>query len=136
MLNPKKEKPMPDTPIIDARMELGNEFWKANYMRLLKQVKPDSGAYLLNPDGTTRLVGFGKLKLQELYKLMDCRCVDVVRLPTPDNRELVMIIDDEGLLADEAEINPTASAITNCLYAGRGTPICGAVVIADDAQFA
>ena len=121
--------------IIDARPELSNDFWKANYLRLLKQVRPDTGAYLLKPDGTTRLIGFGKLKLNELYELMGCHCVDVVRLPTPDKRELVMIIDDEGLLADEAEINPTATAITNCLYAGRGTPIVGAVVLADDTQF-
>lgn len=121
--------------VIDASHDLSVDFWKSNYLRLLKQVRPDNGAYLLNPDGTTRLMGFGKLHLKDLYKAMDCHCVDVVRLPAGDGSQLVMIIDDNGLLSQEAEINPIATAITNCLYAGRGTPIVGAVVIADDTQF-
>lgn len=127
--------------VIDARVGIEQATWRANYLRLLKQVRPDNGAYLLNVDGSTRLVGFGKLKLDEVKKLIGCDLVDVVSLPVGPSdsnvatERLAMIVDDEGLYTNDVLINPMATAIYNCLCAGQGTPICGNVVIASDEQF-
>jgi len=122
--------------IIDARPELGTDFWMHNYIRLIELAKPTKNACLLRSNGTKSAMSSKKLKLPDLYDAMDCHCVDVVNLPAVGLRgPMVLIVDDNGLLSEGAEINPLATAIVNCLYGGKGNPIVGSVVIADAAQF-
>ena len=72
-------------------------------------------------------------KLAELYELLDCRTVDVVRL----SDELILIIDDEGKFRTPCYLNLLA---TYLLYqyqpAARGVDsIVGRAMLCHDKQF-
>ena len=76
-------------------------------------------------------------KLAELYQLLDCQNVDVVRL----TKELILIIDDEGKFRHPAYLNLLA---TYLWYQHQGTlwaeargqdSIVGRAVLCHDNQF-
>lgn len=46
-------------------------------------------------------------KLEELYALLDCRCIDTIALSDGQ----VMIIDDEGKFKEEHDVNVTATLL-------------------------
>ena len=72
-------------------------------------------------------------KLAELYQLLDCQLVDVVRL-TP---ELILIIDDEGKFRNPAYLNLLATYLWHQhVPAARGVDsIVGRVILCHDKQF-
>ena len=72
-------------------------------------------------------------KLAELYQLLDCQTVDVMRLSS----ELILIIDDEGKFRHPAYLNMPA---TRLWYqhqpAARGQDsIVGRAILCHDQQF-
>ncbi|HEX8425120.1 DUF3846 domain-containing protein [Hymenobacter sp.] len=72
-------------------------------------------------------------KLDELYALLDCQLVDVVRL-TP---ELILIIDDEGKFRNPAYLNLLATYLWHQHQpAARGhDSIVGRAILCHDKQF-
>ena len=72
-------------------------------------------------------------KLAELYAMLDCQCVDVVRL-TP---ELILIIDDEGKFRHPACLNLLATYLWHRHQpAARGVDcIVGRAILCHDKQF-
>lgn len=72
-------------------------------------------------------------KLTELYALLDCQLVDVVRL-TP---ELILIIDDEGKFRNPAYLNLLATYLWHQHQpAARGVDaIVGRAILCHTAQF-
>ena len=55
--------------------------------------------------------------LEFYYKHIECRCIDIVRV-----KDYLLIVDDEGLLVDDPQVNTVPSV----LY---GYPICGNALI-------
>lgn len=55
--------------------------------------------------------------LQFYYKHIECRCIDIVYV-----KDYLLIVDDEGLLVDDPQVNVVASIM-------YGHPICGNVLI-------
>ena len=55
--------------------------------------------------------------LQYFYKYIECRCIDIVYV-----KDYLLIVDDEGLLVDDPQVNVVASIM-------YGHPICGNVLI-------
>ena len=72
-------------------------------------------------------------KLAELYRLLDCRTVEVVRL----TEELILIIDDEGKFREPAYLNLLATYLWHQHQpAARGVDaIVGRVILCHDKQF-
>ena len=72
-------------------------------------------------------------KLAELYQLLDCQLVDVVRL-TP---ELILIIDDESKFREPAYLNLLATYLWHQHEpAARGVDcIVGRAILCHDKQF-
>ena len=72
-------------------------------------------------------------KLAELYQLLDCRTVDVVRL----SPELILIIDDEGKFRNPAYLNLVATYLWyQHQPAARGhDSIVGRAILCRDKQF-
>ena len=72
-------------------------------------------------------------KLAELYQLLDCQLVDVVRL-TP---ELILIIDDEGKFRNPAYLNLLATYLWHQhVPDARGVDsIVGRAILCHDKQF-
>ena len=72
-------------------------------------------------------------KLAELYQLLDCRCVDVIRLTS----ELILIIDDEGKFRNPAYLNLLATYLWyHHQPAARGVDsIVGRAILCHDKQF-
>ena len=72
-------------------------------------------------------------KLAELYPLLDCRLVDVVRLTD----ELILIIDDESKLRTPAYLNLLATYLWHQYQpAARGVDcIVGRAILCHDSQF-
>ncbi|GAA4368894.1 hypothetical protein GCM10023185_42050 [Hymenobacter saemangeumensis] len=72
-------------------------------------------------------------KLAELYQLLDCRLVDVVRLTD----ELILIIDDEGKFRHPAYLNLLATYLWYQHQPGaRGhDSIVGRAILCQDQQF-
>ena len=54
-------------------------------------------------------------ELNQLYKLIDCRLIDVVQIPNPETLQYdgkyIMIVDDEGLLANRPVLNLLATVL-------------------------
>ena len=68
-------------------------------------------ATLIKIDGTQREVSPKNgtdFQLEELYNLLSCHYVDIVRLATPGQ---IMIIDEEGKLKRDAILNDAATFI-------------------------
>ena len=72
-------------------------------------------------------------KLAELYQLLDCRLVDVIRL----SPELILIIDDEGKFRNPAYLNLVATYLWyHHQPAARGhDSIVGRAILCHDKQF-
>lgn len=72
-------------------------------------------------------------KLAELYAMLDCHLVDVVRL----THELILIIDDEGKFKSPAYLNLLATYLWHQHQpAARGVDaIVGRAVLCHDQQF-
>lgn len=72
-------------------------------------------------------------KLAELYRLLDCQTVDVVRLTD----ELILIIDDEGKFKTPAYLNLLATYLWHHHQpAARGVDcIVGRAILCHDQQF-
>ena len=72
-------------------------------------------------------------QLAELYRLLDCELVDVVRLTD----ELILIIDDEGKFKNPAYLNLLATYLWHQHQpAARGVDaIVGRAVLCHDSQF-
>ena len=72
-------------------------------------------------------------KLAELYQLLDCQIVDVVRL----SPELILIIDDEGKFRRPAYLNLIATYLWYQRQpAARGVDcIVGRAIVCHDRQF-
>ena len=72
-------------------------------------------------------------KLPELYRLLDCRLVDVVRITD----ELILIIDDEGKFREPAYLNLLATYLWHQHQpAARGVDaIVGRAILCHDQQF-
>ena len=72
-------------------------------------------------------------KLAELYPLLDCQRVDVVRL----TEELILIIDDEGKFRNPAYLNLLATYLWHQHQpAARGVDcIVGRAILCHDSQF-
>ncbi len=72
-------------------------------------------------------------KLAELYAMLDCRTVDVVRLTD----ELILIIDDEGKFREPAYLNLLATYLWHQHQpAARGVDaIVGRAILCHDKQF-
>ena len=93
--------------------------------------------HLLDPHSATPqpvTPGNGRsFKLAELYAMLDCHTVDVVRL-TP---ELILIIDDESKLREPAYLNLLATYLWHQHEpAARGVDcIVGRAIICHDSQF-
>ena len=78
--------------------------------------------------------GNGKsFKLAELYQLLDCQLVDVVRVTD----ELILIIDDEGKFRNPAYLNLLATYVWHQHQpAARGVDaIVGRAILCHDKQF-
>lgn len=68
-------------------------------------------------------------KYQALQKSIDCDCIDIVHavnLPDP----YCLVVDDEGLLVAEPQMNLYASYLYGALE--HGQPICGDCIIMKD----
>lgn len=74
-----------------------------------------------------------RFKLAELYQLLDCRTVDVVRL----SAELIFIIDDEGKFRHPCYLNLLATYLWyHYQPAARGQDsIVGRAILCHDKQF-
>jgi hypothetical protein len=62
--------------------------------------------------------------LESMYKLLNCSCIDMVRLPIIPgvlDHQYFMIIDDEGLLKEDAKLN-------------RGQIAGNIMIVADDEE--
>ncbi len=72
-------------------------------------------------------------RLAELYQLLDCRTVDVVRL----SDELILIIDDESKFRNPAYLNLLATYLWyQYVPEARGTDsIVGRAILCHDKQF-
>ncbi|QJX47845.1 hypothetical protein HMJ29_13185 [Hymenobacter taeanensis] len=72
-------------------------------------------------------------KLAELYQLLDCRTVDVVRLSS----ELILIIDDEGKFRNPCYLNVLATHFYHQhIPEARGVDVVvGRVILCHDKQF-
>ncbi|UYZ64857.1 DUF3846 domain-containing protein [Hymenobacter weizhouensis] len=72
-------------------------------------------------------------KLAELYELLDCQTVDVVRL----SKDLILIIDDEGKFRNPAYLNLLATYLWYQYQPdARGVDsIVGRVILCHDKQF-
>ncbi len=72
-------------------------------------------------------------RLAELYRLLDCQLVDVVRL----TEELILIIDDEGKFREPAYLNLLATYLWHQYQpAARGVDaIVGRAILCHDKQF-
>lgn len=72
-------------------------------------------------------------KLEELYQLLDCRLVDVVRLTD----DLILIIDDEGKFRQPAYLNLLATYLWyQYVPEARGQDsIVGRAILCHDKQF-
>jgi len=72
-------------------------------------------------------------KLAELYRLLDCELVDVVRLTD----ELILIIDDEGKFRNPPYLNLLATYLWHQHQpAARGVDaIVGRAILCHDSQF-
>ena len=73
-------------------------------------------AILAKPNNPLEVIDFID-ELEYYYKHIECRCIDIVYVG-----DYLLIVDDEGLLTDDPQINVIASI----LY---GHPICGNVLI-------
>lgn len=73
-------------------------------------------AILAKPGERLELIDFVD-DLQYFYKHIGCRCIDIVYV-----KDYLLIVDDEGLLVDDPQVNIVASI----LY---GHPICGNALI-------
>ena len=72
-------------------------------------------------------------KLAELYELLDCQLVDVVRV----TNDLILIIDDEGKFRNPAYLNLLATYVWHQHQpAARGVDaIVGRAILCHDKQF-
>lgn len=62
--------------------------------------------------------------LESMYKLLNCSCIDMVRLPIIEgvlDHQYFMVIDDEGLLKEDAKLN-------------RGQIAGNIMIVADDEE--
>lgn len=57
--------------------------------------------FLIDPEAGSVTKLLGKPTLEQMYELMDCRLIDVVRL---NNSKDVFIVDDEGAFAGHTEL--------------------------------
>lgn len=72
-----------------------------------------------------------ELSLDEMYELIDCRCIGIGYLSDTTvpqavfNYSPILVYDDEYLLVNEPKVNYAASVLMN-------TPVCGNVLIVQD----
>lgn len=86
------------------------------------------------PDPCPVSPGNGRsFKLAELYRLLDCELVDVVRL----TNELILIIDDEGKFKQPCYLNLLATYLWHKhVPEARGVDhIVGRAILCHDSQF-
>jgi hypothetical protein len=70
--------------------------------------------------------------LPEVYKLINCDCIDIVRLP---QRKQIMLVDDNGY-AKALEINFKATSLYHSVCRpGTINPIVGDVVLVREEDF-
>lgn len=75
--------------------------------------------YLITPDGDAGYVDFDN-ELEALYNLLDCSCIDVVRIADG----LFAVVDDEGLLKDDP--------VPTVYWPATGRMLVGSVLITGD----
>lgn len=69
-------------------------------------------------------------RLEELYKLLECRLVEVLYLPNDE----IMIVDEEFLLKNDPILNVEATKVaSNGL--GYYQPICGHAIVCKNEEF-
>lgn len=66
--------------------------------------------------------------LEELYKLLDCTMVEVVRVGKVEGIPHILIVDEEGMMKANAQMNVTAFE-----YAKR--PIVGKALLCPTSEF-
>ncbi len=96
------------------------------------------GEYLIiRVDGTEQRVK-ERPTLEAVYRAIGCGCIDVVNLDRKRPPEIVMMVDDTGML-DHKPVNAKATALAQAAWkaAGRYSPysIHGDVAIVHDQDF-
>ncbi len=96
------------------------------------------GEYLIiRVDGTEELIR-EKPTLEALHRAIGCDCIDAVNLDRKIPAEIVMIVDDTGMI-DRKPVNARATQLAQAAYAaaGRYSPysIHGDVAIVNDRDF-
>lgn len=88
-------------------------------------------ALIVTASGTHRTVTPANgthFSLQEMYKLLKCELVEIIRL----SKNMIMVVDEEGKLKSEPDVNVNASLIAMMHGAiFLGDCVCGDVMICD-----
>lgn len=80
-------------------------------------IKTNGEVITVSPKGKT-------FKLKELYELIGCDLIEIVHIA---NGRL-LVVDEEGKLKDNIEINKRASMLAGCIIVGNA-------VVCDDKEF-
>lgn len=88
-------------------------------------------ALIVTASGTHRKVTPANgthFSLQEIYKLLKCELVEIIRL----SKNMIMVVDEEGKLKSEPDVNVNASLIAMTHGAiFIGDKVCGDALICD-----
>lgn len=124
---------------VDMTPKIGQAQYGRWYLQLCHQFQVNDHAYLVFEDGSKKVLHDtnGKISLAEVRKSLGCSTVQVVGLQqAPGDTPLVMLLDEDGLLKPELNVNVLASSIWQALNLGTcPTPVVGKVVICPSAMF-